>query len=62
MERTYTIREVSEQTKIPRTTIYDAIARGDITTIVPHGCSRGRRIRESEVERWVASMEVRATD
>ena len=49
LERYYTVREVSERTGIPVRTIYDAISRGDLQRLVPHGCVRGWRLSEQAV-------------
>jgi len=57
MERTYTISEVAKQTGFARTTVYDAVKFGDLKALLPHGMERGMRIRGSEVDRWMDSME-----
>ncbi|NLH91095.1 MAG: helix-turn-helix domain-containing protein [Atopobium sp.] len=57
IERTYTVTEVAKMTGFARTTVYDAVKCGDIKALLPNGVVRGFRIRESEVERWMKSME-----
>lgn len=57
MERYATIRELADASGIPRTAIYDAIARGEIRAFVPNGNRRGYRVRPSEFERWCESNE-----
>ena len=53
LERYYTVREVSEATGVPVRTLYDAIARGDLQRLVPHGCVRGWRLSEQAVRDWL---------
>lgn len=55
LERYLSVTEVSRATGIPRRTIYDAIARGELAVFVPHGCRKGYRVAESEVARWIGS-------
>lgn len=61
LERYYTVREVSERTGIPVRTIYDAIARGDLQRLVPHGCVREWRLSEQAVHEWLDGKTPHAT-
>ena len=55
MEHYYTIPQLAERTGIPRRAIYGAVKRGELSTVMPNGLSRGWRIAESEFKRWVQS-------
>ena len=61
LERYYTVREVSEATGVPVRTIYDAISRGDLQRLVPHGCVRGWRLSEQAVRDWLDGKTPHAT-
>lgn len=59
MERYYTIQEVSEQTRIPRRSIYDAVRQGLLRTVTPNGSTRGMRTTEAWVNEWLGGGKAR---
>lgn len=61
LERYFSVREVSEATGIPVRTLYDAISRGDLQRLVPHGCVRGWRLSEQAVHDWLDGKTPRDT-
>jgi len=65
LPKMYSVREITEQTNIPRTTIYDAVNRGDLPA-VRLGNNRGRgphglRVTEDDALHWIESRRERAT-
>nr|WP_314639725.1 helix-turn-helix domain-containing protein [uncultured Olsenella sp.] len=52
-ERTYSITELSEMTGIPRSTLNDATTAGRLHAFKLPGCTRGKRVTESEVRRFL---------
>lgn len=60
LERWYSVAELHELTGWPKRTIYDAIERGELASIIPNGCVRGRRVSESEWRRWCEERQRRA--
>ena len=56
IERHYSVRELAELTGLRRRAIYDAMARGELAYVIPNGCTKGRRVAESEARRWVGSI------
>ncbi|MBP3894220.1 MAG: helix-turn-helix domain-containing protein [Atopobiaceae bacterium] len=59
MERYATVRELADESGIPRRTIYAAAQRGELSAFLPNGSRRGMRIRPSEFVRWLESKETR---
>lgn len=60
LERWYSVAELHELTGWPKRTIYDAIERGELASVIPNGCVRGRRVSESEWQRWCEERQRRA--
>lgn len=60
LERWYSVAELHELTGWPKRTIYDAIERGELASIIPNGCARGMRVSESEWRRWCEERQRRA--
>ena len=58
LERSHTLREVSDMTGIPFSTLERRARRGDIRTFRLPGCVRGRRVTESELRRWMGGRDV----
>ena len=53
MKASYRIPELARLLDVPPGTIYDEMDEGRLTAYMPRGCSRGRRIRAAEVNRWL---------
>ena len=60
LERWYSVAELNKLTGWPKRTIYDAIERGELASVIPNGCVRGRRVSESEWRRWCEERQRRA--
>ena len=53
MRASYRIPELARLLDVPVGTIYDEIDEGRLACYMPRGCSRGRRVRAAEVNRWL---------
>ena len=54
LPRLLSVRAVAEATTLPRSTIYDLVARGELPAL-RIGASRGIRIAEADFERFIKS-------
>ena len=55
LERSYSGSELSKNTGFPRSTIYDAVSRGELQAVMPNGTMRGMRIMRSAWQRFILS-------
>ena len=55
---TVSIAEASMISGFSRAVIQTAIKRGELPSLMPHGYVRGRRIKKTELLKWVKEMEV----
>lgn len=55
---TVSIAEASTISGFSRTVIQTAIKRGELSSLMPHGYVRGRRIKKTELFKWMKEMEV----
>lgn len=53
MKASYRIPELARLLDVPPGTIYDEMDEGRLTTYMPRGCGRGRRVRAAEANRWL---------
>ena len=54
MERWLKVSEVAEMLGVSRSFVYHEHAEGRMRFLARRGCSKGYRVAESEVERWMA--------
>jgi ribosomal protein RSM22 (predicted rRNA methylase) len=52
LERTFSLREIHEQTGFPLRTLYKLVEDGELKVICPHGQKRGWRVTQSEWNRF----------
>ena len=55
---TVSIAEASTISGFSRAVIQTAIKRGELSSLMPHGYIRGRRIKKTELLKWMKEMEV----
>lgn len=55
---TVSIAEASMISGFSRAVIQTAIKRGELSSLMPHGYVRGRRIKKAELLKWMKEMEV----
>lgn len=55
---TVSIAEASTISGFSRAVIQTAIKRGELSSLMPHGYVRGRRIKKTELSKWMREMEV----
>ena len=55
---TVSIAEASMISGFSRAVIQTAIKRGELSSLMPHGYVRGRRIKKVELLKWMREMEV----
>ena len=55
---TLSIPEASTISGFSRAVIQTAIKRGELSSLMPHGYVRGRRIKKAELLKWMREMEV----
>lgn len=55
---TVSIAEASTISGFSRAVIQTAIKRGELSSLMPHGYVRGRRIKKTELLKWMREMEV----
>lgn len=55
---TVSIAEASTISGFLRAVIQTAIKRGKLSSLMPHGYVRGRRIKKAELLKWMREMEV----
>lgn len=55
---TVSIAEASTISGFSRAVIQTAIKRGEISSLMPHGYVRGRRVKKTELFKWMKEMEV----
>lgn len=55
---TVSIAEASTISGFSRAVIQTAIKRGELSSLMPHGYVRGRRIKKTELFKWMREMEV----
>lgn len=55
---TVSIAEASTISGFSRAVIQTAIKRGELSSLMPHGYVRGRRIKKTELFKWMKEMEV----
>lgn len=55
---TVSIAEASTISGFSRVVIRTAIKRGELPSLMPHGYVRGRRIKKTELFKWMKEMEV----
>lgn len=55
---TVSIAEASTISGFSRAVIQTAIKRGELSSLMPHGYVRGRRIKKTELLKWMKEMEV----
>ena len=55
---TISIAEASTISGFSRAVIQTAIKRGELSSLMPHGYVRGRRIKKTELFKWMKEMEV----
>lgn len=55
---TVSIAEASTISGFSRAVIQTAIKRGELSSLMPHGYVRGRRIKKVELLKWMREMEV----
>lgn len=55
---TVSIAEASVISGFSRAVIQTAIKRGELPSLMPHGYVRGRRIKKTELFKWMKEMEV----
>ena len=55
---TVSIAEASTISGFSRVVIQTAIKRGELSSLMPHGYVRGRRIKKTELFKWMREMEV----
>ena len=55
---TVSIAEASMISGFSRAVIQTAIKRGELSSLMPHGYVRGRRIKKTELLKWMCEMEV----
>ena len=55
---TVSIAEASMISGFSRAVIQTAIKRGELSSLMPHGYVRGRRIKKAELLKWIREMEV----
>lgn len=55
---TVSIAEASMISGFSRAVIQTAIKRGELSSLMPHGYIRGRRIKKTELLKWMREMEV----
>lgn len=55
---TVSIAEASMISGFSRAVIQTAIKRGELSSLMPHGYVRGRRIKKAELLKWMREMEV----
>ncbi len=53
MKASYRVPELARLLDLDPHTIYDEIAGGRLTAYMPRGCSRGRKVRAAEANRWL---------
>lgn len=54
---TVSIAEASTISGFSRAVIQTAIKRGELSSLMPHGYVRGRRIKKAELLKWMREME-----
>lgn len=55
---TVSIAEASTISGFSRVVIRTAIKRGELSSLMPYGYVRGRRIKKAELLKWMREMEV----
>lgn len=55
---TVSIAEASTISGFSRAVIQTAIKHGELPSLMPHGYVRGRRIKKTELFKWMKEMEV----
>lgn len=50
---TYSLREVSDMTRIPLSTVYAYVRDGELCVLIPHGQKRGWRVTKAELRRFI---------
>lgn len=55
---TVSVAEASTISGFSRAVIQTAIKRGELSSLMPHGYVRGRRIKKTELFKWMKEMEV----
>lgn len=55
---TVSVAEASIISGFSRVVIRTAIKRGELSSLMPHGYIRGRRIKKTELFKWMKEMEV----
>lgn len=55
---TVSVAEASTISGFSRAVIQTAIKRGELPSLMPHGYVRGRRIKKTELFKWMKEMEV----
>ena len=55
---TVSVAEASVISGFSRAVIQTAIKRGELSSLMPHGYIRGRRIKKTELFKWMKEMEV----
>lgn len=55
---TVSIAEAVMISGFSRAVIQTAIKRGELSSLMPHGYVRGRRIKKAELLKWMREMEV----
>lgn len=55
---TVSVAEASTISGFSRAVIQTAIKRGELSSLMPHGYVRGRRIKKAELLKWMREMEV----
>lgn len=55
---TVSVAEASIISGFSRAVIQTAIKRGELSSLMPHGYVRGRRIKKAELLKWMREMEV----
>ena len=55
---TVSIAEASTISGFSRAALQTAIKRGELSPLMPHGYVRGRRIKKTELFKWMKEMEV----
>lgn len=55
---TVSIAEASTISGFSRAVIQTAIKRGELSSLMPHGYVRGRRVKKTELFKWMKEMEV----
>lgn len=51
---TYSLREVSDMTRIPLSAVYAYVRDGELCALIPHGAKRGRMVTKAELRRFLA--------